>query len=387
MDPTTVVIMLAAHLICSGGLFHLISRHLPQRSGLGYWSAGSILVGSAYAARLAPGVPFGPIGATLIDTAMVVGGMLFLAGLRVWVGAPPLHRAWLAGVALAYALGQTLVVSVWADTGRFALLNLTLATVYCAIALSSVLALQHGVGRLKPPLLVLALLMGLLALLTMARGLSIAVYGVGSLYTGLAAQIYYGYASLAVVLLGMDLLWMVFVHLNSQLLELATRDALTRVLNRNGLDDALARHFSAREAVPLTLLEVDVDHFKQINDSAGHAAGDAMLRAIAGVLAGRVRGNDFVARVGGEEFLVGCVGGDMGVALSLGERLRAGVNALEVRWPQASAPLTCTVSIGISRSFGALADRDQAVREADRALYAAKSAGRNRVMAFEQVRA
>jgi diguanylate cyclase (GGDEF)-like protein len=203
------------------------------------------------------------------------------------------------------------------------------------------------------------------------------------MYRGLAAQVYYAYASLAVVLLGMNLLWMVFLRLNGQLLELATRDALTLLLNRNGLNDVLARHFSARGATPIVFISVDVDHFKRVNDEFGHAAGDLMLRSVADALARRVRGNDFVARVGGEEFLVGCVGGDKALAVALGERLRAEVAALRIARPAGRAELSCTVSIGVSAVFDSLADRDRATHEADLALYAAKSAGRNRVEVFE----
>jgi diguanylate cyclase (GGDEF)-like protein len=386
MDPTTVVILLATNLICSGGLFHLIGRRMPQRRGVTFWSAGSITFGVAYLVRLALGSEPHALAALSIDTAMVLGASLFLAGLREWVGKTSPRWWWLAVVALAYALAQALVVSVWALAGRFMLLNLALALIYALIASGSALAVRRQAAPLRPPLLLLTLLMGGLALLTLLRGLYIASDGVGSLSRGLTAQVYYGYASLAVVLLGMNLLWMVFVHLNGQLLELASRDALTRVLNRNGLDDALARHFAAREIVPLTLLEVDVDHFKRINDAFGHATGDTMLRAIADALSTRVRGNDFVARIGGEEFVIGCVGGDMGVALSLGERLRAGVATLRVAGPDGRARLSCTVSVGVSRSFAALAGRDQALHEADRALYAAKSEGRNRVVAFEQLK-
>lgn len=386
MDPTTVIIMLAANLICSGGLFHLIGRRMPQRRGVMYWSVGSILFGVAYVGRLALGLSIDAFGAVVIDTAMVLGALLFLAGLLEWVGAAPLSWVRLAAIAAAYALLHGLVVSQWAAVGRFVLLNAALAAIYALIASRSALAAQGQARALRPPLLLLSLLMGGLAGLTALRCLYIVQSGTGTMNSGLAVQIYYAYASLAVVLLGMNLLWMVFVHLNGQLLELASRDALTRVLNRNGLDDALTRHFAAREIVPLTLLEVDVDHFKRVNDAFGHAIGDTMLRAVADALATRVRGNDFVARVGGEEFVVGCFGGDMGVALSLGERLRSGVATLRVAGPDGRAQLSCTVSIGVSRSFATLAGRDEAMREADGALYAAKSAGRNRVVAFEHVK-
>jgi diguanylate cyclase (GGDEF)-like protein len=386
MDPTTVIIILAANLICSGGLFHLIGRRMPQRRGVAYWSAGSIMFGMAYVGRLAQGLSVDAFGAVVLDNAMVLGALLFLAGLREWVGAAPLSWAPLAAIAASYVLLHWLVVSQWAATGRFVLLNVALALIYASIATRSALAARGQASALRPPLMLLTLLMGGLALLTALRGLTVAQSGTATMNSGLAVQIYYAYASLAVVLLGMNLLWMVFVHLNGQLLELATRDALTRVLNRNGLDDALARHFAAREIVPLTLIEVDVDHFKRVNDAFGHAIGDTMLRAVADALASRVRGNDFVARVGGEEFVVGCFGGDMGVALSLGERLRSGVATLRVAGPDGRAQLSCTVSIGVSRSFATLAGRDEAMREADRALYAAKSTGRNRVVAFEHVK-
>ncbi|MEQ1684403.1 MAG: GGDEF domain-containing protein [Burkholderiaceae bacterium] len=383
MDPTTVVIILAANLICSGGLFHLIGRRMPQSRGLAHWSAGSILFGSTYLARLALGPAAGGVATMLMDTAMVCAALAFLVGLRQWVHDAPLRWSRLATAGLVYAAAQLLATQAGGVVGRFTLLNLTLAAVYAAIALGSAIGARQSARTLRTPLLTLAVLMGGLALLTALRGLHIATNGIDSMYRGLAAQIYYAYASLAVVLLGMNLLWMVFLRLNGQLLELATRDALTRVLNRNGLDDVLVRHFSARGAPPIALISVDVDHFKRVNDEFGHATGDVVLRNVAEALARRVRGNDFVARVGGEEFLVGCVGGDKAMAVALGERLRTEVAALRIARPNGRADLTCTVSIGVSTVFDSLAERDRATQEADLALYAAKSAGRNRVEVFE----
>jgi diguanylate cyclase (GGDEF)-like protein len=383
MDPQTVVIILAANLICSGGLFHLIGRRMPQSRGLAHWSAGSILFGSTYLARLALGPEAGGVATMLMDTAMVCAALAFLIGLRQWVHDAPLRWPRLAAAGVLYAAAQLLATQAAGVVGRFVLLNLTLAAVYAAIAIGSVLGARQSARTLRTPLLTLSVLMGGLSLLTALRGLHIATNGIDSMYRGLAAQVYYAYASLAVVLLGMNLLWMVFLRLNGQLLELATRDALTLVLNRNGLDDVLARHFSARGATPIVFISVDVDHFKRVNDEFGHAAGDLMLRSVADALARRVRGNDFVARVGGEEFLVGCVGGDKALAVALGERLRAEVAALRIARPAGRAELSCTVSIGVSAVFDSLADRDRATHEADLALYAAKSAGRNRVEVFE----
>jgi diguanylate cyclase (GGDEF)-like protein len=384
MDPNTTVVMLATNLICSAGLFYLINRRMPGRGGAGYWSAGSMTFGLSQVGQLAVGTssPWAAVGLVL-DTSMVVASGMFLVGLRQWVGKAASRPVALLALAAAYALVQLAVVSLWASAGRFALLNLTLASVYGLNAAEALRARRFEAAPLRAPLLLFVALMGTLALLTAARGVRIGVEGTGSMNSGLHAQIFYGFASLSVVLLGMNLMWMAFVQMNCELQELASRDALTRVLNRNGLDDALARHFSARDAGAVTFLEVDVDHFKRVNDAFGHATGDAVLRAVADSLSKRVRGNDFVARVGGEEFMVGCVGGDRDMALNLGERLRAGVAEMRVASAEGRAQVSCTVSVGISRSFHSLGERDQAAREADRALYAAKSAGRNRVVAFE----
>ena len=216
--------------------------------------------------------------------------------------------------------------------------------------------------------------------MTFMRGSVILLQGTGALYRGPAAQIYYAYASLAAVLLGPTLLWMVFVRLNRQLAELASHDPLTRLLNRNGLDEVRRRYFGARGNAPLTLLQVDIDDFKRLNDSHGHSAGDAVLRTVAAVLGSGVRAGDFVARTGGEEFLVGCIGGDADTARALGERLRAAVAQARTPLPDNAGVLRCTVSVGISQTFHRLLDWKEAAREADRALYAAKEAGRNRVV-------
>jgi diguanylate cyclase (GGDEF)-like protein len=130
----------------------------------------------------------------------------------------------------------------------------------------------------------------------------------------------------------------------------------------------------------VTLMQVDIDNFKRINDSHGHAAGDVVLREVAASLNANIRATDFIARVGGEEFLVGCVAADDGVARSLAERLLAGVRKLEVALPGVKVPARCTVSIGISRRCNERADWEACWADADRALYAAKAAGRNRVM-------
>jgi diguanylate cyclase (GGDEF)-like protein len=218
--------------------------------------------------------------------------------------------------------------------------------------------------------------------LTAARALGAVTLGVAPLFAGLPAQLYYAYSTVVTVVLGPTLLWMVFLRLNDRLAQLATHDPLTGLLNRNGLDEALQRHFGARPPQALVLCQLDIDHFKRINDTHGHAAGDAVLRRVAHTLAAQVRAGDVVARLGGEEFLVGVSGADRAQAVALAERLRAAV-AQQAHPLGGSDGLHCTVSIGVSQVFHARGDWETALRDADAALYQAKQGGRNRVVAAQ----
>jgi diguanylate cyclase (GGDEF)-like protein len=160
----------------------------------------------------------------------------------------------------------------------------------------------------------------------------------------------------------------------------ATHDGLTGLLNRCSILEILGKELSraVRASQPLSLLMVDLDRFKQVNDTHGHLAGDAVLREAAGRMQSTVRNYDSVGRYGGEEFLIVLPGCDGARARSQAERIREAVAA-----PQLSAgslKLTVTCSIGVaSRLLPAEEDADALLREADLALYQAKDGGRNQV--------
>jgi diguanylate cyclase (GGDEF)-like protein len=165
----------------------------------------------------------------------------------------------------------------------------------------------------------------------------------------------------------------------------AARDALTRVGNRRAFDEALLTelHRCQRYDTDLSLLMLDLDHFKTINDTYGHPAGDDVLRAIGRILHSTVRSTDMAARYGGEEFAVLLPHTSEGDAWRLAERIREAV--AEERFEAEGAPFSVTASIGVSSlKSGSLAGEDDLLRNADQALYAAKANGRNMVVGAAQ---
>lgn len=167
---------------------------------------------------------------------------------------------------------------------------------------------------------------------------------------------------------------------NAWLLEevraLADRDGLTGLANRRVFDATLARELAraARSGEPLSLLLVDIDHFKKLNDGHGHQTGDDVLRQVAGVLAAGSRSGDLPARYGGEEFVVVLPACPADEAAEVAERLRAAVAA-------ADTTVAVTVSVGVATCPTNASGASALVGAADEALYASKRDGRNRVTA------
>lgn len=165
-------------------------------------------------------------------------------------------------------------------------------------------------------------------------------------------------------------------RLNAEVTAMAEHDALTRPLNRRGFFKRFRDWSAKQSARPLSLLLIDIDHFKTINDRHGHDVGDAVICRLARVLANGVRQSDWVARFGGEEFVVALPGTSQAEACELAERLRQSIEQQAL--PRADASLHFTASFGVAHGS---TDQpfESLIKAADRALYAAKRQGRNRV--------
>ncbi|MEJ0013639.1 MAG: PleD family two-component system response regulator [Bauldia sp.] len=166
-------------------------------------------------------------------------------------------------------------------------------------------------------------------------------------------------------------------------IEMAVTDGLTGLHNRRYLERhlvTLVQQAIAREK-PLSVLVLDIDHFKAINDGFGHLVGDDVLREFSRRVRKAVRGIDLACRMGGEEFVIAMPDTDAALALLVGERLRQKIAVEPFRIPESQETLEVTVSIGISSLVGAEDTPETLLKRADEALYEAKRAGRNRVAA------
>lgn len=166
---------------------------------------------------------------------------------------------------------------------------------------------------------------------------------------------------------------------NRQLEEFSRTDALTSLANRNHWLDAVQRELDRywRNRKPASLLLLDIDHFKQINDHHGHTAGDAVLRALAGVLRDNLRSIDTASRFGGDEFGIVLPETGIGQAHEVAERIRQRIAAMGV--DEGSPDPACSVSLGVAEVGPQHADAQAWIKQADVALYLAKAQGRNRV--------
>lgn len=166
-----------------------------------------------------------------------------------------------------------------------------------------------------------------------------------------------------------------------QLYESAVRDPLTRVYNRRYLDERLESEmaYAQRHTSPLSVLLIDLDHFKQTNDTHGHPAGDAVLRVVAAAMVRMLRAEDVVARYGGEEFCVVARGIDARNAHIVGERIRKTVEGLKITADGQTLRITVSIGVATFRASRWYSDVGALVGDADAALYRAKESGRNRV--------
>lgn len=379
MESSTLAVVLALTLACTGGMFLVIAKQIRGRSGMATFALGLALFGLVFAVPAEVDRSASLLLGLLIDAVAVAAVLLLRRGLQRFMQRPELPWRSLLGVVLVFAVVAALARLGLGEMARPLTLDLMLALLFAWLAYSVGRDAHRDNPLLRVPLGLLSAVLAVLALLSLGQVLLLLKGGgVGADSGGDA--VYDIVLMLSALLLGPALLWMHTVQLTRQLSELSTRDPLTRLLNENGLDEVLRRHFARRQHEPVSLMHIDVDHFERVNKLHGEAAGDNVLRMIGLALESALRADDFVARVGGEEFVVGCVSADVGKAAILAERLRAAVAAIQTGLGDGASHLRCTVSIGLSRPFSDIDQWRAAWAEAEVSLQAAKDAGSNCVV-------
>ena len=172
---------------------------------------------------------------------------------------------------------------------------------------------------------------------------------------------------------------------HAEIERLAITDGLTGLFNHKQFQERLAQEFDrlGRFSEPLSLLLIDIDFFKKINDTYGHPAGDLVLKKVAGMVQKTVRNVDIPARYGGEEFAVVLVGTDEKGAMHMAERLRKTI--MDKKFTSDGTPFSVTVSIGISTNTRDVKKKEELVDRADKALYTAKENGRNQCVFWREI--
>jgi diguanylate cyclase (GGDEF)-like protein/PAS domain S-box-containing protein len=173
--------------------------------------------------------------------------------------------------------------------------------------------------------------------------------------------------------------------LQSKLREQAIRDPLTNLFNRRYLEETLERELAraAREDYPVCVIMIDLDHFKRVNDTYGHEAGDEILKTLAITLSEHCRRGDFACRYGGEEFVVVMPNINLEIAYERAEKIRQSLNSLRV--PYGHYHLTIPMSMGIAGYPINGETREVVLRAADQAMYGAKEAGRDHILSYDEL--
>jgi diguanylate cyclase (GGDEF)-like protein len=375
LDPTTIILM--ATLMAGAMSVVLYSAHLSfpkEIQGLKQWSVGLLLlVGATIFFSLRGGLLGNVLPLLCANSVLIWGLGLTLIGTQKFYGQRPswwlFHLIW---AVCMLGVGYWLIVEP-----NFSYRVATFSfLVFIFYAYQVILIWRYGERHFSTGFF--GVLMAFQSLVVLTRGV-LSLFGgnehINLQVAGPFQSVYLATGHFMMLMMTVGFMTVATRRLQTILERRSTLDPLTQVLNRRGFADIYAKEHALmrRESTFMTMLSIDLDYFKKINDCHGHAAGDRVLIDVAAVIGKALRASDHVARFGGEEFIVLLPATGIDRAQHIGERIQAAL-----RLPRTDVP-AYTVSIGIACQITADEDLDGILVRADKALYRAKENGRDRI--------
>ncbi|MBA9843967.1 MAG: GGDEF domain-containing protein [Ralstonia sp.] len=383
LDPGVAIATSALMSFVLLGLLGSLLR--AGKAGIAEWFGANLAVVVALPLILLRGkIPDG-LSVVVANVLLALGGAAYYAGCARFLGRRPQWPILLAGVT---AVGVAVIYWRYAvDSIPMRVFSTTLFSGAFCTALVWMLLRHSPAGRSTYPYRVTAIIAFVFGVCQLIRGvyfLTLHAASNPSMFATAGSVLLLVVAAAIMPILSMSAMLMVHDALLADARDAANRDFLTGALSRQGFEALARRHVGRvlRHARPLALLILDLDHFKRINDTLGHAAGDAVLRAFVQMAQAQLRPTDVLGRIGGEEFALLLPDTDSGNAMHLADRLRKAAAAHVVMAGAQSCRYSLSGGVAVwqpGESFDRLSAR------ADRALYDAKYQGRDRICAADVV--
>jgi diguanylate cyclase (GGDEF)-like protein len=382
LDVRTILLLMAFTAVPTAIVLLIVSRFYAARvAGVKHWTGANIALAAGFLllglSTTANSLPARVGGNTLV---VLTAALYYLAIQRLLGDKPSTRLAW----SIVVSAGLTFA-ALWAVAAPYALAVGTLSVALMILTGLSAARLILPLSAERPVSHRFTGMLFLIGCATMAIRLAyVALADAPPAYL-FEPNVWHGLilaaGHITVMLMSLGFALMIVDQLASELNRMATIDALTGIANRRVFYLRAEAELSRcrRKGAPLSVLMIDLDRFKSINDALGHAAGDETLRRFAALTAPHLREYDFFARLGGEEFAVLLPDATEEVALAIGERLRELTETEQLPAPGFHPPTTA--SIGAAQLMPHERSIDQLMQRADQALYAAKEGGRNRVVA------
>ncbi len=384
LDVRTIYLVLAVLSITQALLMFYVRQVHYNSPYVAEWARGNMLIAAGLCLTLFSDLTSSGVIFSLMFMLLIWGNMHIAFGVALVAGRRPMLRSGTVACGafmLAYLTAYFVGIEGFGRMVMFALASSVFLgySIYCCFAAAR--------DELRSSLRLVAVMNAayLCSLYIHLAG----VYFSGTIDPGKYSAWYSGLLITNIVLNYAQTIMLIIItshRLQMELQQQATHDPLTNVFNRRGLTTLAERDIarSNRRGTLISVLMIDADHFKNINDSFGHGVGDIVLKVMATKIQSCLRIEDVLARLGGEEFLVMLPDTSLPNACEVADRIRLSIAQLSL--PELSDGRRFTVSIGVAERQGVQQNFDELVDRADQALYQAKKNGRNQVFAHQLIK-